>query len=134
MQITRGAIQNRERYMQGRDFSGMRFPRNITPSDLDGVIEFSDKLFIFFEFKAEGAPMPTGQRLMLERLADTVCAAGKVGVAMICDHNQPSDIDIACHEAIVREYRYCLQWVQPRRRTTLYEAVSILYMRDIEPI
>ena len=133
MQVERGAIQSRARYSQGRDFSGMRFPNNITPSDMDGVLEFSNRLFVFMEFKSNNAPISYGQKLMLERLADAVCKAGKVGVSMICEHQQPTCVDIKCHEAIVRQYRYLLKWHKPKKRITVFEAVSILYQNEIAP-
>jgi hypothetical protein len=133
MQVERGAIQNRERYSQGRDFSGMRFPNDITPSDMDGVLEFSDKLFIFMEFKYDNTPISYGQKLMLKRLADTVCAAGKVGISIICEHQQKANADILCHQAVVREYRYLLEWRKPKKRVTIYDMINFFYQKEVNP-
>lgn len=44
-------------------------PRNITPTDMDGVVEI-DGRFWCLEFKKTGKDVPFGQRLMFERLID----------------------------------------------------------------
>lgn len=44
------------------------FPRNIYPTDIDGMIEINNH-FLFVETKLPHAPMPTGQRIALERLS-----------------------------------------------------------------
>ena len=44
----RGVITNRARARQIRDFSGLQIG-TITPTDLDGLIEFHDECFIFCE-------------------------------------------------------------------------------------
>lgn len=45
------------------------FPRNIRPTDVDGMVEI-DGRFLFMEEKQAGVPLQTGQRIALRRLAD----------------------------------------------------------------
>ncbi len=43
-------------------------PRGVEPSDIDQVIE-NDGSFLFIEFKRPGQTMPTGQRILFNRLS-----------------------------------------------------------------
>lgn len=81
----RGHIQNRDRARQIIDFSGMRLG-SITPTDIDGLIEKDNRIFIFFEFKYNDAVMSMGQRIALERLVDDTARAGKEAVLFLCRH------------------------------------------------
>lgn len=49
------------------DFLGGAFGASIRPMDFDAVVERRGA-FLVFETKAPGVPLPTGQRLTLERL------------------------------------------------------------------
>ena len=49
----RGKIGNRRRALQIRDFTGLRWG-NITPTDIDALIDFGDKVFVFIEVKKKG--------------------------------------------------------------------------------
>ena len=79
----RGVIQNRERARQIIDFSGLRYG-NITPTDIDGCIEYQDKGVAFIEIKHRDSPMPKGQELALTRLVDNNSTAGKRAVLYVC--------------------------------------------------
>jgi len=109
---TRGSINNRGRAKQLRDFSGLRFG-NITPTDIDGLIEYQNKAYIIFELKLIGATVPPGQRLALERLTDDLEKAGKQTLCIIASHNIDNynkDIDAA--NTSVTEYRLKGEWTQ----------------------
>ena len=93
----RGKIQFRERSRQVIDFSGMRF-KNITPTDIDGMIDYKGKGFVFYEYKLRDAVMSRGQRLALERVADSIQRKGKKACVLYCSHetdNPEEDIDAA---------------------------------------
>lgn len=45
-----------------------QFPRNIRPTDVDGLVEINDS-FLFLEQKGKGVPLQTGQFLAFKRLA-----------------------------------------------------------------
>lgn len=67
--VERGVIRNREYAKQLKDFSGLRYGK-ITPTDIDGFLDFGDQLFVVVEGKHAGSAIQTGQRLALERLVD----------------------------------------------------------------
>lgn len=67
-------------------FDGLQYG-SITPTDIDGCIEYKDKAVIFLEYKYIGNRMPDGQRLCLERLADDVRMSGREAVVMLCEHD-----------------------------------------------
>lgn len=124
----RGKIQHRERARQIIDFSGLRFG-NITPTDIDGLIEYKDIAYIFYGYKLVDIEMPKGQRLALERIADNLQKAGKQATIFVCVHNvtNPQN-DIQASEAIVREFYYCGKWIRDGRRTAKDITNSFLSM------
>ena len=67
--MSRGEIRNQSQAGQLFCFKDLKMNK-ITPSDIDGLIEYKNKCYIFFEFKYNHTPLPTGQRLMFERLID----------------------------------------------------------------
>lgn len=133
----RGVIQNRERALQVNDFSGLALPHGVTPTDLDGAIEIKDRLFIFFELKANGKEVPYGQKLFLERMCraiDNTKSLTSLGYkrrafALIAHHNTPIGEDVKCHDAIVTAYFSCGEWHKPATNMTLRQAIDIVYAR-----
>ena len=106
----RGVIINPDRARQLRDFSGLRYGL-ITPTDIDGFIEYHDKAHIFIELKYKNAPFPFGQRLAYERLINDLSKTGKPTIYIIANHqidNTSVAIDVA--KAIVSEYRWKGEW------------------------
>jgi hypothetical protein len=63
-------IRNSNQVRQAIDFTGIQ-NGNIWPSDIDAVLEFNNEALILFEVKREGNPLTVGQRLLLERIADS---------------------------------------------------------------
>ena len=104
----RGQITFRERSQQIRDYSGLRYG-NITPTDIDGFIEYKDKAFVFIELKFEGAKESYGQTLALERLCDGL-EKSKPCLLIIAKHDFPANKDILAHTCKVDRYRYKAQW------------------------
>lgn len=100
----RGVIQHRNRRKQIVDFSGLRFG-NITPTDCDGLIEYQNKAYIFFELKYRDAKVSHGQLLAFTRIVDDLIKAGKNAVLVIAEHSVDAvaqDIDAAT--CVVRHY------------------------------
>lgn len=122
----RGVIRNRSLAMQIRDFSGLAYGK-ITPTDIDGFLEFGDRLFIFIEGKRDGTPLSYGQTLALARLADAChIPPRRYATAIIVDHpSGESDIDYAT--ATVRTWRWGGEWRKPLQRgITLRAAIDRL--------
>lgn len=105
----RGKIENRRRAGQIRDFSGLRWDK-ITPTDIDGFIDFRNTCFVFFELKMAGANVPRGQALAFERLTDALQSAGKHTVFIVAEHKTPIDCDIDCKSSIVTDVYYNRQY------------------------
>jgi hypothetical protein len=99
----RGQIEFAARAKQINDFSGLRYG-NITPTDIDGVIEYKNKAYVWIETKYLEKSLPHGQRLCIARLVDDADKAGKEAIAIIVEHavhNPAMSIPVA--ECYVRE-------------------------------
>jgi len=121
--MQRGQILFRDRARQIKDFSGLLFG-NITPTDIDGLIEYHGKAYVFIELKLCSAQVPYGQKLAFERLVDDLRKAGKPALCIIAEHdivNTEDAIDVA--NALVNEYRYKGEWRIPRNQWTVKEMI-----------
>ena len=119
--MTRGKIYNRARAQQIKDYSGCRWG-SITPTDVDGLIEYRDKGFIWIETKMINNPMPGGQRKAYKRLIDALQHT-KPSILFVSQHDtEPTDdIDMAQTDVIERYYKG--RW-RPCEEVTLYEAID----------
>ena len=104
----RGKIQNPERGKQLIDYSGIKYGK-ITPTDIDGYIEYHNKAYIFYEYKFGNAQMPNGQRKALERLVDRLKTEAEA-VLLVCQHNTEASDEINGAEALVRWVYYRGKW------------------------
>ena len=127
----RGKIYNRERAQQLRDFSGLRFG-NITPTDIDGYVEFNDTLFIWIEGKSRGNDLPYGQKLALTRMCQIIHGTtnhwGKVrtAVVIVVEYDTPADQDIDYAQAGVACVFYDGKWIEPSQPVTLRQEIENL--------
>ena len=119
MDEQRGIIKNRNYATQIKDFSGLRYGK-ITPTDIDGFIDFGNKLFIFMETKFKESLLPYGQRLALERLVDNGTVAYSLGI--ISEHETSEDIDMA--NCVVREIRWKKTWYIPKTAKSVKETID----------
>lgn len=134
----RGEIRNRE-FKQINDFSGLRYG-TITPTDIDGLVEFGGRLFVLIELKYGDAALPVGQRLALSRLAEL--APPRVPfVVLVARHYTDIESDIPVHLTVVSEIKERgKQWRAPSRTLTVREAIDALlrvyapqYLRGEQP-
>lgn len=109
-----GKIRNPERASQLRDYTGLCYHGNITPSDIDGAFEINNRMFVFLEYKFGDAAMPKGQELFLERLADSFQHESKPAIVIEASHNHPPGDVIDCANATVTRYRWRQKWVDVR--------------------
>lgn len=113
----RGQIRLKARRRQILDFSGLRYG-NITPTDLDGLIEYQDRAFVFYEYKYQGADMSQGQKKALTRLVDCIQKSGRPSVLFLCRHEVPDcESDVTASETIVHSLYYCGKWHKGDGRT-----------------
>ena len=113
----RGKIQFRERKKQIIDFSGLKYD-NITPSDIDGYIEYRNIASILYEFKYKNAELSDGQLKSLIRNTDKVAKCGCDAVLFICRHevDDPNE-DVDAASTPVDEYYYNKTWYPANGRT-----------------
>lgn len=120
----RGVIENRDRRKQIVDFSGMRYGK-ITPTDIDGVIEYRNRAFIYIELKHRDAPLPRGQELYIERQVDVCRAGGKQAVAIVAEHGvDDTERDVDAASCKVRKIYYDGEWFDDGLTRSLREVVD----------
>lgn len=84
--LERGRIRSRKFALVERDFTKLRWGK-ITPTDIDGFLEFGDRLFVFIEHKFGGAAVVGGQRLAIQRLVDAChMPPRRMAAAVVIDH------------------------------------------------
>lgn len=94
--VPRGVIKYPKLAARLRDFRNLRFGK-ITPTDIDGLIEFYGKAYVVMEAKPSAPKMPFGQRLALERLVDDLAKAGKETLLLVLavSPKEPGPVDYA---------------------------------------
>lgn len=104
-----GDIQNGPYAQRAKEYIWSKlsdvFPRGITPTDIDGMVEVGGCFFLF-EGKTEGAEISTGQRLCFQRLLKSL-PQGRA-VLVIAEHVNLERIDVADG---IRRLR--LAWLRP---------------------
>lgn len=118
----RGVIHNRERGKQIIDFSDLRYG-NITPTDIDGGIDWHNRAWVFTEYKTKGNEMPFGQRLFYERLCDDLSTI-KPTIVLEAYHEEPPTNDIGAGTCLVSRYYYRGSWRVPNGTITVSEAIQ----------
>ena len=83
-------IKNKARLLQPVNFEGLR-SGSMLASDIDAVMEYGDRLFIFVELKRPGIGMPTGQRIMYERMSRAISESPKREAYTILAENNEDD-------------------------------------------
>ena len=112
----RGEIYDRDRAAQIRDFSGLRWG-NITPTDIDGLIEYHNTCYILMEAKYNGADIPFGQKLALTRMIDDW---QKPAILFLCSHDTPIGTDIDMATTMVSEFYFNGEWKTVKERPLKY--------------
>jgi len=112
----RGEAHTPSRSTQVRDFSGLRYG-NITPTDIDALIEYHNKGWVLIEVKLNGTPIQYGQKLALERLCDDLQKT-KPTILILASHETEYSEAIDFANCIVSGYRYCEKWYPETRNTT----------------
>jgi len=109
----RGGIHDRERAKQQIDYRGLLYGK-ITPTDIDGLIEYHNKGYILIEAKLRETIVPNGQKLAFERLTDDLTRGGKPTLCVIIRHeiDDPTQ-DIDAVNTTIREYRWEYKWIIP---------------------
>lgn len=119
----RGKIKFVDRAQQINDFKGLKIG-NITPTDIDGFIEYQDKANIFFEVKYRSKELPYGQQLALERLANDSIKSGKKSIVIVVQHDvEDTNLQVDVSTCYVREFFLYKKWRPPKKQITLLDAI-----------
>lgn len=123
--VTRGTFQT-EYAKQLISFDGLKFKgrnglSNVTPTDIDGVVQLdNENCFIFFELKYSGG-VPSGQANALARLADAIQKGGTDCVVFVATHSTPFPETIMAKNATVELIYWNGKWCQEKKHRKLYE-------------
>jgi len=101
-------IRNSNQVKQAIDFSGIQSGK-IHPSDIDAVLEFDNDILILIEVKRKGNKIPTGQRLLLERVCDNWKTKRSV-VLFVTHQVYDTTKDINLSKCIVEKVYWRKQW------------------------
>ena len=101
-------IRDSNRIKQVIDFSGLQNGK-MHPSDIDAVLEYNNQAIIFIELKKIGNEIPTGQRLLLERLTDSWHTQQAITIKVV--HNFINYDDIPMHLCRVEKVYYDKKWI-----------------------
>lgn len=133
----RGTFQNKEYAKQLVSFEGMVFEGrngrlNVTPTDIDGLIQLDAlNCFIFFELKHSG-DMSKGQKDALTKLVDATDKNGINSIAFVAIHETECHEDIIAKDAIVKYFYYEGVWYKYEKPTkTLYETINS-YLKSLK--
>lgn len=127
----RGKIRNVCYAEQIIDFSGLRFG-TITPTNIDGYMDFWGKGHVFFEAKHSSAIPPRGQKLAFERVVDPLAP---FSIYIIASHNAPHHEQINAAETIVSSVRFLGRWINPNQNLATKVVVEkfLSFLRNRNP-
>jgi hypothetical protein len=123
-------VRNRDFAVQLVSFAGMKWG-SISPTDIDGFVEFGGKLFVFIEAKHGDSEMDTGQRLAYERLCDA-CHRPPYRYAAVLQASHSTSNDVVLGDQRVVKYRWNGSWRTPQEQAvTVMDAVNTLRARAL---
>lgn len=109
--IERGEVYNDAAFNQKMLFSGMKYERNITPTDWDLFIDFNGNLFIYGEGKKVPADLTIGQKKSIEHVCNSHSAAGNIAVGFMFEHNVDSSLPVFVKDQLVVKYYWKGKWI-----------------------
>ena len=122
----RGNIKFKSRAKQINSFAGLIRRRNITPTDIDGIIDYGGKAFIILEGKYGDAELPKGQKMALENLANTILEAKKKSLVIVYRHyvhNVNDDINVS--KQLVSDIYFKRNWFEIGFYKTVLKIIEI---------
>ena len=105
-------IKNSKRIKQSMDFTSVQ-NRAIHPSDIDGILEFDDKYLFIIEMKFFRTNIPTGQKLVLQRIIDAWQETKRIGAIFKVEHKFTDDnIDVPLNLCFVTKIYSNKKWTK----------------------
>lgn len=110
------------------DFNGLKYERGLYPTDIDAFIDFGDEGSVIIEAKSNGADMPKGQKMALERLSDDISSTRrkrKASLLICCQYTSYTEEGTVLLDACeVVSYRSRCKWYEPKRLVTVKELID----------
>lgn len=122
-----------ERMKQLIDFNGMDYGK-IYPTDIDGMIEYKNIAYLYYEVKYGNKEVPFGQKLALERLVEDARKVGKKAIAIVAEHDiEDVKANVILADCNVREVYlyYAHKWIPPEIKVTVRQ-VTDLFMNTLK--
>ncbi len=122
-----GQIRDLDEMMIPVIFEGLFYGKK-GPTDMDGVFELDDKVWIMYEVKRKGVVMQQGQKLLMERFTRDMHKAGKDAYALFCEH-EPGLDKIPLKDCIIKSYLFNdhKDWIIPKKTYTVKEMTDAIY-------
>ena len=117
-------IRNSNQTKQGIDFTGIEYGK-IHPTDIDAVLEFDNEALILMEVKKKGNKIPIGQRLVLERIANS-WHTNKSVVLYVTHSFKNDNKDIPLSECNVDSVYINKEWKILNKTISLSDTLSVL--------
>lgn len=126
----RGSIKYPELYKKAKliSYQGMVRMRKITPTDIDGLIDYNGNLFVYLEGKLIGKSLDYGQKLCFEHLVQSHKKAGNFSWVLVFEYDEQimeDEIIIAKNKSVREIYDSInLIWRPPEKKLTLITAIE----------
>ena len=115
-------IRNSKQVRQTIDFTGVQSGK-IHPTDIDVVLEFNNEVLILMEVKRKGNTIPTGQRLVLERIANS-WHTNKCVVFYVTHDFKNDDKDIPLDKCNVDSVYLDKEWKPAKQEINLIDCLK----------
>jgi hypothetical protein len=90
-------------------FDGLK-SGNVSPTDIDSIIELYNKLLIIFEIKENNKDITIGQQITTTRIIDSWNSSkDKIGLVILAHHN-PEDTQIMMKDCIISKIYIENKW------------------------
>lgn len=127
--VKRGEIQYIDRAKQLILFTGLERMRGITPTDIDLLIDYGGKSFLYGEAKFKNRILPVGQRKALENLVKSHTQNWHTAVAIVFNHECKTNEEIISKDQLVTEVYFrtdegAFLWMPVKKIFTVLAAIE----------
>lgn len=124
----RGKIKYLDRYKQLISYEGLERHRKITPTDIDGFIDYNGNAFFYIEGKEESrykrGGLDTGQKRAIQNLIKSNTMAGHAAAAVIFTHTCSVNEIINAKDMKIVEAYFDRKWHKLNGSCTLSDAID----------
>lgn len=117
-------IHTKDRIKQINDFSGLLRMRGIYPTDIDALIDYGGKSFIYIEGKVISTEFKKGQKMALENLVNSHDKAGHKSTAIVFRHDTPATEPVMVASCIVETVYFGGAWHEQKKTITVLQFIE----------